>query len=82
MSNGLQLCFFQQDFTVKVADLGEAREMYETCDTEDLPSPALNWAPPEASICKTVAKFVIFINVSACFLLFTSTDAESCVLGT
>ena len=39
-----------QDRTVKVADLGESRELYESCTPEDLPSPALNWAPPEVSI--------------------------------
>lgn len=35
------------DRTIKVADLGEAREVFETSEPSELPNPAINWSPPE-----------------------------------
>lgn len=69
---------FFQDFTVKVADLGEAREMHETCETEDLPSPALNWAPPEVRVRVVLeirCDMALFLNFFVPNLFSSSTDA-------
>jgi hypothetical protein len=71
----LTICFavcvlVSQDRTVKVADLGEARELYETCEPEDLPNPALNWAPPE----------VLFGLVWSCLVLSGPVYSSRCVV--